>query len=349
MADFKPAASSSAPTVSIIVPVYHVERYLRRALDSVLRQSFPDFELILINDGGNAEETAICEEYARHDARIVYLTQENRGLSAARNRGLELCRGEWIMFLDSDDWVREDCCERALACVRATGADIGVFDLAHTEGDKTEGIPQRSTMAEGVHSGYEAFVGRLRGEMQGYVWNKIYRAALWDGIRFPVGELWEDDAVLHEVLDRAESVAVIHDILYYKPVRCDNLTGRATQDLSYAYWLYVQRRRRWTYLAEHHRELLPVAANNMALTLLEYGRVCLVCTGDRKGWKEARGWARAAKLPIGAMNWYNRPRYLAFLYSRPLFCLLEQLASALKRQRGGALPEKVSFSSEKGG
>ena len=93
------------PEISIIVPVYHVEKQLRRALDSILSQTFTDFELILINDGGNEEESAICREYAEKDSRIVYLTQTNQGQSAARNRGLDQCRGNWIMFVDSDDWV----------------------------------------------------------------------------------------------------------------------------------------------------------------------------------------------------------------------------------------------------
>ncbi|MBQ1446862.1 MAG: glycosyltransferase family 2 protein, partial [Solobacterium sp.] len=108
----------TVPKISIIVPVYHVEKYLERCLDSILGQSEPDFELILINDGGTEAETAICEKYAAMDERIIYRRQKNQGLSAARNAGLALYRGEWLMFVDSDDWVHRDFCRNALKAVQ---------------------------------------------------------------------------------------------------------------------------------------------------------------------------------------------------------------------------------------
>ncbi len=115
------------PAISIIVPVYHVENELKRCLDSLLTQTFSDYEIILINDGGNEAETAICEEYAAKNQCIVYQYQENQGLSAARNTGLSIARGNWIMFVDSDDWVNEDFCRKAFEAVEKNKAKMAIM------------------------------------------------------------------------------------------------------------------------------------------------------------------------------------------------------------------------------
>ena len=176
------------PTVSVIVPVYHVEKSLRRCLESILAQDFADFELILINDGGNAEETAICEEYAAKDSRIVYLFQENRGLSAARNAGLDIARGEWILFADSDDYVAPDFISKPLETVRRTGADIAIFDYRYADADGHPGQLHRCGLPEGTYTGYEALTADAEGKIQPNVWHRIYKREIWRDLRFPPGE-----------------------------------------------------------------------------------------------------------------------------------------------------------------
>ncbi len=318
------------PEISIIVPVYHVEKQLRRALDSILRQTFPNFELILVNDGGNEEESAICREYAEKDSRIVYLTQTNQGQSAARNRGLDQCRGNWIMFVDSDDWVREDFCEKALHAVLDTGADMGIFDLAYTEGDETQGQPHPVGFPEGVYESSRILEGRLTGEVQCYIWNKIYRRDLWKDIRFPLGEHWEDDAVIHEVIDLADTVAVIHEVLYYKPGRSSSITALAAKDNSMYRWLWIQRRRRWEYLERTHQEMLPAAANNMVSTILDYVNNCLLPDNDNTGFEEVRQWAKDHPIPGEKVIRHRWIRYSVFLRNKTLFVLQEKTVGLLK-------------------
>lgn len=323
--DQKTPADHTNPEISIIVPVYHVEKYLRRALDSLLRQTFSDFELILVNDGGNDEETAICKEYAEKDHRIVYLVQTNQGLSAARNRGLDVHRGHWILFVDSDDWVRDDYCERALFSVRAANTEMGIFDLVYTEGDQTEGTLHRVDLPEGIYDSDSILAARVCGKVQCYAWNKIYREDLWDGIRFPVGELWEDDAVIHEIIDKANTIAVIHDILYYKPGREDCITAEATRNKTAAYWLYIQRRRRWEYLKQHHPEMLSLAADDMIGTIIKYARTCLLFTRDAKGYENACHWAKASGIPLKEVSLQKRIRYAFLLRSKPVSGILERM------------------------
>lgn len=329
-------ADTAVPAISIIVPVYHVEKYLRRALDSLLRQTFTDFELILINDGGSEEEAAICREYAEKDSRIVYLSQMNQGVSAARNRGLDVHRGKWIMFADSDDWVRNDFCERALASVLASDADMGIFDLVYTESDHTAGHVHQVKLPEGLYDSDTILKARLCGKVQCFVWNKIYREDLWDDIRFPPGEYWEDDAVIHEVIDKAEKIAVIHDILYYKPRRKDSITSAAAENREAAYWQFIQRRRRWEYLQQNHPELLSMAADDMVISTIKYGRDCVLYNDDSEGFEKIRRWAETAHIPRKEVKLQHRIRYTLLICSKPLFGLMERIVRFMIKQKQSA-------------
>ena len=128
------ANDSTSPKISIIVPVYKVEQYLRRCLDSIASQTFTDWECILIDDGSPDKSGAICDEYALRDSRFRVIHQENKGVSAARNAGLDAARGEWIGFVDSDDWVEKDCYETAMEIAVAEKADTVCFGVRFVNG-----------------------------------------------------------------------------------------------------------------------------------------------------------------------------------------------------------------------
>lgn len=118
--------------ISVIIPVYNVEQYLARCLDAVLCSTYPDFELLLINDGSTDRSPEICAEYARRDSRVKLFSQDNRGVSAARNRGLEECAGEWIVFVDGDDVISRDFLQ-LVAAEDCASQDMILFDFAETE------------------------------------------------------------------------------------------------------------------------------------------------------------------------------------------------------------------------
>ena len=223
--------------------------------------------------GFNETETAICEEYAADNQCIVYRYQTNQGLSAARNTGLSIARGSWIMFVDSDDWVNEDFCRSALEAVKKNKAQMAIFDLVYTIGDSRDGSVHRSILPEGIYPMETILKERLVGNIVGYVWNKIYKKELWEGIIFPVGEVWEDDAVLHEVIDRASKIVILHDVLYYKPGRKGCITEVAFRTGEWTKWVYIQRRKRYMYLKEHHPEMMDIECNIMAASALQYARV----------------------------------------------------------------------------
>lgn len=144
--------------VSMIIPVYNAEPYLRRCLDSVLNSTYREFELILVNDGSTDNSPAICEEYAARDSRVTLISQENRGASAARNRGLEVCRGEWVVFVDADDLISPDFLG-LVAREEYQDQDLLLFDFAQTEEDLTAAHPT----PEVVRFGLEKIIEVLRG------------------------------------------------------------------------------------------------------------------------------------------------------------------------------------------
>ena len=320
------------PLVSVIVPVYHVEKELRKCLDSLIHQSFQNFELLLINDGGNAEDTTICEEYAASNPRIIYRTQPNQGLSAARNLGLSLARGQWIMFVDSDDWVHKNFIQKALEAVSGKDAQMVIFDLIYTTSNGQETWPHRSGLDAGVYPSNVVLQERLSGQIVCYAWNKLYHRDLWNGISFPVGELWEDDAIIHEIIDRCDKIVIIHDVLYYKRNREDSITGIASRDNKQQYWLFIQRKRRFLYLRDRHPEMMVIENRNMSSAAVQYA-ASLVNNYSLTEVRKISSWIRDQHM--SGENWSIKLRFATYLliFSPSLFLFAIILRNQLKKIR----------------
>ena len=208
--------------ISVIVPIYNVEPYLRRCVDSLLRQSYADFELILVDDGSPDNCGSICDEYAAVDSRVRVIHKPNGGLSDARNAGLEIAQGEYIAFVDSDDWVAKDYLERLMAALTDTGADICECDVFKTSGEETssgQGSPV-------VYETAEALVQLIHdGVFRQHVWNKLYRREVIADILFPKGKTNEDEFWTYRVFGNAKKVAKISDVLYFYFQRPGSIMG----------------------------------------------------------------------------------------------------------------------------
>lgn len=194
------------PLISVIVPIYNVEPYLRPCLDSVLNQTYTNLELILVDDGSTDGCAALCDEYAAKDPRVRVIHKANGGLSSARNAGLDTARGEYISFIDADDGVSP----RFLELLLSAGADIAQcgfsrFCTLETQAKFSPCSPREMTL-------------RLHADANGVytvVWNKLFRRALLDGLRFPEGRLHEDEFFTWQTYWRAKSCAVTDTTLYY--------------------------------------------------------------------------------------------------------------------------------------
>lgn len=196
--------------ISIIVPIYNVEKYLRRCIDSILVQTYTDFELILVDDGSPDGCPAICDEYAQTDGRIRVIHRENGGLSAARNSGLDTTKGEYVTFVDSDDWVHPEYLEYLYRAAREHGGQLSACKFIKT-GTVIESEQMRyaCTMQDGLTWFKEDHVNGV------VAWGKLYHRSLFQSIRYPVGKIHEDEFTTYKLLHLAGDVAVIDCKLYY--------------------------------------------------------------------------------------------------------------------------------------
>ncbi|MDD7369153.1 MAG: glycosyltransferase family 2 protein [Berryella intestinalis] len=206
------------PRVSVIVPVYNVERFLEECLDSVLAQTFPDFEVVCVNDGSTDSSPLILEQYRARDERIVVVSQENAGLSAARNTGLRHARGEYVAFLDSDDYLAPSMLEKTVAKADEAGAQIVVFDYwLYFDGTGDTGTYRDQALYERLNG--SVFDLAAAPEMARFigVWDRLFRRDFIEenGLRYIEGRIYEDVSFCVESLVRAERIALLSDHLYY--------------------------------------------------------------------------------------------------------------------------------------
>ena len=196
--------------ISIIVPVYKVEPYLRQCVDSILGQTYRDIEVLLIDDGSPDRCGEICDEYAEKDDRVRVFHTENRGLSAARNLGLREARGEYIGFVDSDDWIEPDMYEVLLRRIQETEADIGVCGFSYDYLNTSECSP----CVEAVYDSVGAVGALICGDLRKQVMNKLWSRQAAMLLRFPEGRVYEDIFTVYKVLMQANKVATVHQPLY---------------------------------------------------------------------------------------------------------------------------------------
>lgn len=206
--------------ISVIVPVYGVERYLRQCVDSILSQTYKDLEILLINDGSPDSCGDICDEYGGNDCRIKVYHTENRGLSAARNLGLQKATGEYIGFVDSDDWIETDMYEVLLRLLEKTGADVSVCDFVQEPASYEKNFYPVDT----VYNDTDTMIALFNKEINYNVWNKLYRRELWQDILFPEGKNYEDIAAMHRIMHESGKVAVIPSVKYHYCVRDKSIT-----------------------------------------------------------------------------------------------------------------------------
>lgn len=218
--------------ISIIVPVYNVEPYLNRCIDSILQQTYKNLEIILVDDGSKDQCSAICDSYGALDVRIVVIHKENGGLSDARNAGLAIATGEYIAFVDSDDYIHPRMMERLLYHLNEANAEIAVCNIQYTDDrDDVEEQLQRK-----INEKKEILLDRKNAQLVYFnndmkvlmtvAWNKLYKSYLFKHIKFPVSKVHEDEFVTFQLLYRAGKVTYFNEVLYYYYQKADSIMGK---------------------------------------------------------------------------------------------------------------------------
>lgn len=213
--------------ISVIIPIYNVEKFLPRCLDSVINSNYQNLEIILVDDGSTDSCSQICENYKKKDSRIKVIHKSNGGLSDARNKGIDIATGEYISFVDSDDAVDEDMFSYLLKLLLDNKCDISVcnyitfstIELPSTQVNKRDNII--------VYNREEALNILLKGNIShsDYAWNKLYKKELFESIRYPKGRKMEDIGTTYKLYYKAKNIVIGDAIKYFYYQRENSILG----------------------------------------------------------------------------------------------------------------------------
>jgi len=244
MSDRKVGASTSLPLITIIIPVYNVEKYLRKCLDSVLNQTYKHLEILLVNDGSTDCSKTICDEYKKNDRRIVLINQSNKGLSEARNTGLKHMKGKYLFFLDSDDYIENNTIEAMYELMIESKSDMVMCDFVEIDastGEKKSSIPIKSELLSSKKY-LENFYKKNSWKYQ-IACNKLYKSSLFDNVLFPKGLKYEDCHIAHQIGFKCKRIYTTNLILYnYVILRNGSITTTNKNIFSYDTFLFLNDR-----------------------------------------------------------------------------------------------------------
>ena len=197
---------NNQPLITVIIPVYKVEKYLRKCVESVIYQTYSNLEIILIDDGSTDNSGLICDEYAKKDSRIRVLHQKNSGISSVRNKGIDMAKGKYFTFIDSDDYVSLDYIEYLYNLITKYNADISIcnFKLIWKNSKSKKDTKNKEFLLDSEN----AFKNMLFNQgINVSVWAKLYKTNLWRNIRFPINKVYEDTAIIYKIIDKASKIA----------------------------------------------------------------------------------------------------------------------------------------------
>ena len=201
--------------ISVIVPVYKVEPYLDKCVRSIVEQTYQNLEIILVDDGSPDNCGAICDAWAEKDSRIKVIHKENGGLSDARNAGMDVATGQWIAFVDSDDWIAEEMYESLLNAAKKYQADVSACNVQFVEEGLQLDVPKK-LMATICYTPKEALSRLILGSgVRAVAWNKLYKRHLLSDEAFPVGKAHEDEFFTYRILAKTEKIVHIQNSFYF--------------------------------------------------------------------------------------------------------------------------------------
>lgn len=204
--------------VSVIVPVYNVEQYLEKCLKSITEQTYDNLEIIVVNDGSPDHSEKIIKEFQKNDDRITYIKKENGGLSSARNAGLEIATGDYISFIDSDDWIRSEFISTLVTALETDGSDIAICTMNYIYSDGTEKKRTPVIKSQKIVDPFTGLNDLFEGsQFKCHAQNKLYKRELFydPDIRYPIGKIFEDVFTTYKLFFKANKISYIDKTLYY--------------------------------------------------------------------------------------------------------------------------------------
>lgn len=214
------------PLISVIIPIYKVEIYLKQCIDSILAQTYKNLEIILVNDGSPDRCGIICDEYAQQDSRIVVIHKKNGGLSDARNAGLRICNGEYIVFVDSDDWMELDGIETLYRLAAENSADLVIGGVEKID-DQTKRVIWTTNKRELNNTFFQNRQEAIKDVMLNGCasWARLYKKSVHKNVFFPVGEINEDEAIVLTLYENCKIIVKTNQIVYKYRNRSESITS----------------------------------------------------------------------------------------------------------------------------
>lgn len=251
--------------ISIIIPVYKVEKYLEKCIESVLKQTYTNLQIILVDDGSPDNCGKICDEYAKKDSRIEVIHKANGGLSDARNVGISKAKGRYIGFVDSDDYIKEDMYEILLNLIKKYDADVSICNLY----DVIDGNECIRNKENGIREYSRLDILKkvlLDKNIQSYAWNKLYEKELFDEIKYPIGKKYEDIGTTFYLFEKCNKIVVTSEPEYYYLKRADSLVNNVTESTILDYTEIIIQR--YLYIKQNIKELRKYNNYYLAKTLI---------------------------------------------------------------------------------
>lgn len=315
--------------ISIFVPIYNVEPYLERCITSLISQSYHDIEIILVDDGSPDNCPDICDRYAKTDNRIKVIHKENGGLSSARNQGIDVASGNWLMFVDSDDYVEHNFCSSAIEKIQENNCDIVIFGYNDIYEDQI--VSQPVTKNDYIISSKEALSELCSDKILSFAWNKIYKADLFaSGVRYPKNMLYEDIGTTYKLFDKANTICITSSITYNYRKRTNSILGSGITDKGAIDW-YRLEKERFRFVTNKYPEITPKILQNYLSTIL----LCYNTIAGQKGYNEIK---KAMEEEIASHYYDSRQHGIRlrnlwiishypyiFRFLKTIFCLAKKL------------------------
>lgn len=302
--------------VSILIPVYNAEKYLEQCIDSILNQTYGNLEIVILNDGSTDSSLSICEEYSKKDNRIKVYSQENKGIAETRNILLSLAKGEYIMFVDADDYIAADTCEKCLKTLENDCSDMVIFgyNLVSVNG---EDISVNKELLREQISGYELCKRILSSEIRDYLCTKFFKRQLFENITFPSGHRWEDLATAYRIALNANNVSIIEEAFYFYRQHSNSITNsinsKAIENI------FLVRYNRHNYLLREYEDLSSYDIPYLALSATNLYDRSLKTDVDKELLKKAMDFLAFLKnsqynCPFKKVNFYLKSRSIYTIF-----------------------------------
>lgn len=218
---------TNKPLISIIVPIFKVEEYINRCVDSMLNQTYTNLEIILVDDGSPDNCGSICEKYKEKDSRVATIHKENGGLSDARNVAIDIAKGEYITFIDGDDWVSNYYVENLYNAINKDNAEMAISCFEEVFDARGASIPSNQLKNYELLNSVECLKRLLYQQgIETCAWGKLYKKELFNELRYPVGKLYEDTFVTYKAIEKCLKIAYIKNVDYYYFQRATSIQNK---------------------------------------------------------------------------------------------------------------------------